>query len=124
MLILGGAGSLGGVILGALVVNVSLEAAADAGPRDVDLLRSCSLATLVAKLRPWQLARGRARRHGRVRLRVHAIVAAVWPRGDRGRGVRRRLARDALAHWVPLPTDARIVGNIAFVALVARRARC
>ena len=40
MLILGGAGSLGGVILGALVVNVSLEVAADAGPRDLGLLHA------------------------------------------------------------------------------------
>ena len=34
MLILGGAGSLGGVILGALVVNVSLEVLRTPEPRD------------------------------------------------------------------------------------------
>ena len=68
MLILGGAGSLGGVILGALVVNVSLE-----------VLRTPNHATwivfiLVARdarreAAAVAVARGRARRHGRLRLR-------------------------------------------------------
>ena len=68
MLILGGAGSLGGVILGALVVNVSLE-----------VLRTPNHATWIfyvlilgdadREAAAVAVARRRARRHGRLRLR-------------------------------------------------------
>ena len=119
MLILGGAGSLGGVILGALVVNVSLEAAADAEPRDLDRLHRWSLATLVAKLRPWQwlaIVLGGTVAFG---FAVHAILVAFWPSATEGQGFVGGRLGDALSHWVPLPTDARVVGNWAFVALVA-----
>jgi len=85
MLILGGAGSLGGVILGALVVNVSLE-----------LLRTPDHATLVfyallivaLALKPTAvgLARRGARRHPRARLRrARDLRIGVAARRARGR---------------------------------------
>src|SRR3954468_12311786 len=53
VLILGGAGSLGGVILGAIVVNVSLEVLRN--PDNATwLFYVLLLATLVAKVRPWR----------------------------------------------------------------------
>ena len=52
ILILGGAGSLGGVILGALVVNVSLEVLRT--PNHATwVFFILIVGTLVAKLRPW-----------------------------------------------------------------------
>ena len=53
MLILGGAGSLGGVILGAFVVNVSLEALRTPG-HATWIFYIVILATLIAKVRPWK----------------------------------------------------------------------
>ena len=53
MLILGGAGSLGGVILGALVVNVSLEVLRTPG-HATWIFYVVLLATLLAKVRPWR----------------------------------------------------------------------
>src|SRR5205823_13769399 len=83
MLILGGAGSLGGVIIGALVVNVSLEVLRT--PGHATTLFYLALAVgLVVLVRPWRwfatvvvgtVAFGYA---------VHAIVAAVWPSGETG----------------------------------------
>jgi branched-chain amino acid transport system permease protein len=117
MLILGGAGSLGGVILGALVVNVSLE-----------LLRTPDHATwiffglivaaLVWKVRPWYwlvtviggtIAFGYA---------AHAIAASVWPRGVHGEHVIEGWLGRGLDGWVLRPSNPRDIGNYAFVALV------
>ena len=53
MLILGGAGSLGGVIIGAFVVNVSLEALRTPG-HATWIFFVVILATLIAKVRPWK----------------------------------------------------------------------
>ena len=53
MLILGGAGSLGGVIIGAFVVNVSLEALRTPG-HATWIFFIVILATLIAKVRPWK----------------------------------------------------------------------
>ena len=118
MLILGGAGSLGGVIVGALLVNVSLE-----------LLRTpnhatwivfiVTLATLVARLRPWRwlaIVLGGTVVFG---FAVHAILAALWPSSTEGQGYVGGSLGRALSHWVPLPVDPRVAGNYAFIALVA-----
>ena len=86
MLILGGAGSLGGVIVGALTVNVSLE-----------VLRTPDHATwvfygmialgLVAKLRPWRWLVAVVAGTVGFGFAVHAIAAAVWARGVHGQPV-------------------------------------
>ena len=120
ILILGGAGSLGGVILGALVVNISLE-----------LLRTPNhatwmffilvLGTLVAKLRPWWVlgaVLGATVAFGFV---FYGIVDAIWPAGTTGHGgVGGELGR-LLDHWIPVPGNPETqmtVGNWGFVLLV------
>jgi len=118
MLILGGAGSLGGVILGALVVNVSLEALRT--PNHATwIVTVLVFATLIAKLRPWQWAVGVIGATIAFGFAVHALLDAFWPGATEGVGYTGGSIGDALSHWVPLPTDARQVGNWAFVALVA-----
>jgi branched-chain amino acid transport system permease protein len=118
MLILGGAGSLGGVILGALVVNVSLEALRT--PNHATwIVFVLVLATLIAKLRPWQWLVGVLAGTVAFGFGVHALLSAFWPDATEGEGYVGGRLGDGLAHWVPLPTDAREVGNWAFVALVA-----
>jgi branched-chain amino acid transport system permease protein len=117
MLILGGAGSLGGVILGALIVNVSLE-----------LLRTPDHATfifyallivaLALKLRPWVWLAGVLGGTLVLGFVVHAIAASAWPRGVHGEAtVGGNLGR-ALDHWVLHPSNPRVIGNLAFIALV------
>ena len=86
IVILGGAGSLGGVILGALVVNVSLE-----------VLRTPNHATwmffglIIAGTRDQAAAVAGARRRWSPAtiafgFAVHAIVAAIWPTSVDGHG--------------------------------------
>ena len=84
MVILGGAGSLSGVILGALTINISLEVLRD--PNQARwLFYAVILITLVAKVRPWKkLAADPRRRSSRSATRSTRSSAAVWPRGTKG----------------------------------------
>jgi len=117
MLILGGAGSLGGVILGAIVVNVSLE-----------VLRTPShatwifyvliLATLVAKLRPWRVLAGVLAATIGLGYAVHAIATSAWPHSTNGQSQAGGWFGRGLEHWVVELTNPRIPGNYAFIALV------
>jgi len=117
MLILGGAGSIGGVILGALVVNVSLEVLRTPG-HATWVFYLLLAATLVAKMRPWRwlaIVLGGTVAFG---FAVHAIVAAVWPRGVHGQAVIGGVLGSGLSHWVVLPSNPMTIGNVAFVFLV------
>jgi ABC-type branched-subunit amino acid transport system permease subunit len=88
VLILGGAGSLFGVVLGALVVNVLQEVLRGGSSGTFDHARwifyLAILGVLVAKLRPRR--RLAAVLAGTVAFGVviHEIVAAAWPRGVHG----------------------------------------
>jgi ABC-type branched-subunit amino acid transport system permease subunit len=117
IVILGGLGSIGGVVIGALVINGAPE-----------LLRSSSnarflfygvlvLAVLLA-MRPWYrsvlvllgtVAFGAA---------VHAITAAVWTRGTAGHVEGGGAFGRALDHWVLLPTHAERIGGWAYFGLI------
>jgi branched-chain amino acid transport system permease protein len=117
MLILGGAGSLGGVILGALVVNVSLEVLRTPG-HATWVVYVLLLATLVAKVRPWRwlaivlggtIALGYA---------AHAIASSAWPRGVHGTASVGGWLGSGLESWELHPSNPRVIGNVAFILLV------
>jgi branched-chain amino acid transport system permease protein len=130
MVVLGGAGSLPGVVVGAILINVVLEVL-----RTPDharwLFYAALLGGLLLKIRPWrELAAvlGGLIAFGVV---INAIVGAVWARGTAGpisTGVfgftRHGWLADALRHWLVLPkntyevADYRI-SNYAFVLLIA-----
>ena len=119
IVILGGLGSIGGVVIGALVVNGAPE-----------LLRSSSnarflfygvilLAVLVA-MRPWYrlvvVLLGTVA-FGAI---VHAVVVAAWPRGTAGHVQGGGALGRALDHWVLIPTHVdRIAGWAYFVLILA-----
>ncbi len=84
MLILGGAGSLGGVIARRARRQVSARAAARPGPRHVGLLHRLICATLVARMRPWRWLGAIIAGTAAFGFVVHAIVSAAWPRGVDG----------------------------------------
>ena len=148
MVILGGAGSLPGVVAGAILINVLLEVL-----RDPDHARwvfyVLVFGFLVAKIRPWRVLAAVLGGLVAFGVGVHAIVGAVWPRGTAGpisTGIFEFTTHGWLAtilrHWLVLPkntyevADFRI-GNVAFVTprrpragadrrpgLVAVRAAC
>lgn len=117
MLILGGAGSLGGVILGAVVVNVSLEVLRDPG-HATWVFYVLIAASLLARLRPWRwlaVVVGGTAAFGFI---VHAIVSSAWPRGVHGQAPVGGVLGSGLGHWVILPSSPMTIGNVAFIFLV------
>jgi branched-chain amino acid transport system permease protein len=117
MVILGGSGSLGGVILGAVIVNVTLEVL-----RTPDhatwVFFIVILATLLVKLRPWLALAGVLAATIALGFAAHAIVAAISPANVHGEGAVTGSFGRALSHWVPLPPNPAQAGNYAFIALV------
>lgn len=117
ILILGGAGSLGGVILGALVVNVSLEVLRTPG-HATWIFYTLIVATLVAKLRPWRWLAAVVACTVGFGFAVHAIVAATWAAGVDGQPAVGGILGSGLRHWVVLPANPRVIGNVAFIGLI------
>jgi branched-chain amino acid transport system permease protein len=117
MLILGGAGSLGGVILGALVVNVSLEVLRTPG-HATWVFYVVLLATLLARLRPWRLLAAVLAGTIAFGYAAHAVVSAAWPRGVHGSASVGGWLGSGLEGWELHPSNPRMIGNVAFVCLV------
>jgi branched-chain amino acid transport system permease protein len=129
MVILGGAGSLPGVVAGAVLINVLLEVL-----RNPDHARwvfyVLVFGFLMAKIRPWRVLGAVLGGLVAFGLVVHAIVGAVWPRGTSGpisTGIFEFTTHGWLAtilrHWLVLPKGTYEVadyqiGNVAFVTLI------
>jgi ABC-type branched-subunit amino acid transport system permease subunit len=117
ILILGGAGSLGGVIIGALVVNVSLEVLRSAGHATYIFYLGLAIG-LIVLVRPWRwffIVTGGTVAFGYV---VHAIVSAVWPAGVSGSPAIGGPLGSFLNSWQLYPANPRTIGNVAFIVLV------
>ena len=117
MVILGGAGSIPGVVIGAVAINVSLELLRD--PAQARLLFYLAIGLgLLALLRPWQKLV--AVSAGTVVFGIVAYQLAEWLRpewvsgsigGGRGAGL--------LDGWVIHPVNSTHLGNAGFVLLIA-----
>jgi len=130
MVILGGAGSLPGVVLGAIVVNVLLEVLRT--PEHARwVFYVAVLAGLIAKVRPWRMLGAVLGGLVAFGLVVNAIVGAVWPRGTAGPlyaggadFTTHGWFATAVRHWLVLPKNTYelpnyTIGNYAFVILIA-----
>ena len=120
IVILGGAGSLGGVILGGLIVNITFELLRpNSDPNHATwIVFAVLIATLLVKIRPW--AKLGAILAGTVAFgfAVHAIVSAVSPHNIHGQGAVAGSLGRALKHWVVLPAQPLQPGNYALVGLI------
>jgi branched-chain amino acid transport system permease protein len=117
MVILGGAGSIPGVVIGAITINVSLELLRD--PSDARALFYSAIALgLVALVRPWRKLAAVA-----VGLVVFGIVAyqlAAWLRPAWVSGtIEGGSFSDLLDGWMIHPANPTRLGNIGFVLLIA-----
>jgi branched-chain amino acid transport system permease protein len=116
MVILGGAGSLSGAVIGAITVNVILEVLrTPEHARYVFYL--AILVGLLLLFRPWwrlALVLGATIGGG---FAVRAIADATWPRGTAGSSGEGFVSR-IIDHWVLLPRDPYYIGNVAFGALI------
>jgi branched-chain amino acid transport system permease protein len=135
MVILGGAGSLGGVVLGAVVVNV-LEEVLRTPDHARWIFYAAALLGLIAKLRPWRLLAVVLVGLAAFGVIVNQIVGAVWTRGVHGpiaMGPTSYTTHGFLAtllrHWLVLPANTYTandfrIGNYAFVLVIALVLTC
>jgi ABC-type branched-subunit amino acid transport system permease subunit len=119
MVILGGAGSLAGVAIGAIVINVALEVLTN--PEHARWLFYGVILLAIARLvRPWAWAAGVLAGTVVLGLVVHEVAERSWERG-----VARAAPEDAdwvtrlVDSWVLLPSNPVDIANYAYVALVA-----
>ena len=118
ILILGGAGSLGGVILGALIVNITLEVLRT--PNHATWVFFILIgATLVAKLRPWKVLAAVVAATIALGFAVYELARAINPAWVSGTGAVTGRLGEALSHWLPIPPNPMTIGNYAFIALTA-----
>jgi ABC-type branched-subunit amino acid transport system permease subunit len=123
MVILGGAGSLPGVVIGAIVINVSDRLLTTPENARLIFYGAIVLGVLGAVSRrrwgPYWVAGIVAGVIG-FGFAVHGIATAAWPRGVEGQAPGEGgWLTDALSHWVLLPTNSFDMGRYAYVALVA-----
>jgi branched-chain amino acid transport system permease protein len=120
VVILGGIGSLTGVVIGAIVINVSFQFLAPENPQDNArlLFYGVMLLLLALGLRPWW--RLGAVVGGVVALGLvgRAVVESVAPSWAGGPVVEGGRFAGLISDWVIIPAGHGRFGNVAYVALV------
>jgi ABC-type branched-subunit amino acid transport system permease subunit len=115
--ILGGAGSLSGVTLGAVLVSAALELLRDPDQATV-LFLVLVITGLVATVRPWTRLAAVVGATVAIGLVLHAIAEAAWPEAVAGSPSSTGVLGDALDAWLLLPEETRTAGNIGFIVMV------
>jgi ABC-type branched-subunit amino acid transport system permease subunit len=117
IVILGGAGSLAGVLVGALIVNGVPELLRD--PNEAEWVFYSAVVLLVlTKIRPWQRLAVVVGGTIGLGFALHAIADAASPRWTAGAPNEGALAH-WVSHWMLLPTDATQIANWAYALLIA-----
>jgi ABC-type branched-subunit amino acid transport system permease subunit len=120
VVILGGIGSLTGVVIGAIVINVSFQFLAPENPQDNAriLFYAVIVLLLVLGMRPWwRLAAvlGGTLVFGLV---AHTLAEAISPSWTAGAVVEGGRFSEAISDWVIIPVGHPRFANIAYIALV------
>jgi branched-chain amino acid transport system permease protein len=119
IVILGGTGSIVGVVLGAVVINVTYEALSPTTPATGRwLFYGTLLIALLVRLRPWTklvTVIGGTVAFGFV---VHAIVEAISPSAVAGAVTDGGRLTPLIEHWVVLPEHLGSAAKYAYVGLV------
>ena len=117
-LILGGAGSISGAILGAIIV-ASVPEILRTPENARFLFYAAAIAVLVATVRPWQRLAVVVAAVVAFGAIVYQVVALAWPAGVEGELSGGRFS-GLLESWMVVPGENQeLIGNIAFVLLVA-----
>jgi len=120
VVILGGFGSLTGVVLGAIVINVSFQFLAPENPQDNArlLFYAVILLLLALSLRPWWRAGAVVGAVVGLGLAIQAIVEALAPSWTGGAIVEGGRLNGVIEDWVVIPPGHERFGSVAYVALV------
>jgi ABC-type branched-subunit amino acid transport system permease subunit len=115
--ILGGAGSITGMLAGAAVVGISFELLRE--PDEASwIFYGGVLLALVIMVRPWTRLAAVLAGIVALGLALHAVVGGIWPETVAGAPRADWTFSSAIDGWLLLPEDPRTIGNYAFVALV------
>jgi branched-chain amino acid transport system permease protein len=118
MVILGGVGSIYGVVIGAVVINISLEVLRT--PSKASWFFFIGLALVFpAILRSWRLRGAVAAAVIGFGFAVHEIVGSLWSGGVNGSTVGEAWIDHVIDGWVLLPNDPVVFGRWAYVLLIA-----
>jgi branched-chain amino acid transport system permease protein len=117
-LILGGAGSMAGAVLGGLVVGVTLDGFLRSSTEAGYIFYGLILLTLLVKMRPWRklaIVLGSTVVLG---FALHAVVKAISSSAVAGGPQSSGWIATALHNWVIVPQNPTAAGNVGFVVLV------
>jgi ABC-type branched-subunit amino acid transport system permease subunit len=119
VVILGGAGSLPGVVLGAIVINVSYELLTPETPdRARWLFYGTLIVVLLARVRPWQRLAALLAGTAAFGFAIHAVTAAVSSTGTNGEVNTGGFLTDPIRSWVVIPQNPGRLVDYAYIALV------
>jgi branched-chain amino acid transport system permease protein len=115
--ILGGAGSITGMLAGAAVVGISFELLRE--PDEASwIFYGGVLIGLVLTVRPWRALGAVLAATVALGFALHALLDAVWPAAVEGAPRADWAFSSVIDSWMVLPGDPRAAGNWGFVALV------
>ena len=123
IVILGGPGSLAGVVIGAIVVNSVPEILRNP-EQSRWLFYGVILLTLALKLRPWRVLAAVAGSLVALGFAVHALADAVWPRLTDGSAEGGGFLSGAIDSWVLLPSHPEKIANWGYAVLIAAILLC
>jgi branched-chain amino acid transport system permease protein len=118
IMILGGFGSMMGIVVGAVIVSSVpelLRSSANARP----LFYGAILLALLVKVRPWRLLAAELGGLVAFGFAVHAIASAAYPRLVDGSPIGSGVVPRALDHWMLFPRDAVKIADVAYISMVA-----
>jgi branched-chain amino acid transport system permease protein len=116
-LVLGGAGSIAGAILGGVLVQ-AMEFLL-ASPKDsAYLFYGLIVVALVWKVRPWRYLAAVVAGTVVLGLVAHAIVGAISSSATAGSAGSTGWIGSVVSHWVIVPSNAATYGNVLFVVII------
>jgi branched-chain amino acid transport system permease protein len=121
IVILGGMGSIAGVIIGAIVINVSFQFLAPSNdhPELKRWLFYAVLLLLVTRIRPWPRLAFVLAGTAAFGFVVHALVGAAAPSWTAGSAVDAGAAAHAIGDWVVIPRGHGNFDTLVYIGLVA-----
>jgi branched-chain amino acid transport system permease protein len=116
-LVLGGAGSIAGAVLGGIVVTVGEQLVSS--PTDAGyLFYGLIIIALLVKVRPWKKLGAVVAATIALGLALHAIVHAISTSATGGHAGSAGWIGHVVSHWVIVPTSAAGYGNVLFIVMI------
>ena len=121
VVILGGAGSLTGMLVGATVIIASNQVLDSTSPPNLQRVLfylGLIVGFTVMFRSSWRKLAVVAASTVALGFAVHAIVGAVWPRGIHGTVTSGGFLAGAIKHWVLLPTNPGRIADYAYILVI------